>query len=92
MFLGRGLSKPVLALADGVKKVKDGNYEIEIPVTTHDEIGVLTSSFNEMTKGLKERFHLLRYVGSHTKEMIKSADSTDVKLGGTRRELSVLFL
>lgn len=91
VLLGRTFSKPVLALADGVKKINQGNYDISIPVTTKDEIGVLTQSFNEMVGGLKERFHLLRYVGSHTKEMIQQSESTDVKLGGERRELTVLF-
>ena len=91
IFLGRALGKPILELSSGVKKVSDGNYDVNIPVTTHDEIGTLTTSFNEMTKGLKERFHLLRYVGSHTKEMIQSSETTDVKLGGERQELTVLF-
>lgn len=91
VVLAKGLTKPIVSLSEGVKKIRDGNFEVNVKQTTKDEIGVLTHSFNEMAKELKERFQLLRYVGSHTKEMIKSSTSTEAKMGGERKDVTVLF-
>lgn len=90
-FLGKNFSRPILKLAVGMEKVKAGDLDISIPPSTKDEIGMLTQTFNEMIVGLRERLHLTKYVGSHTLEMIKQSSGSDVALGGTRQDLTVLF-
>ncbi len=90
-WLGRNFSRPILALADGMNQVKSGNLEISVRPSSGDEIGLLTSTFNEMIQGLRERLHLSRYVGSHTLEMVKKVSTSEVSLGGTRQNLAVLF-
>lgn len=37
-----------------MKKVGKGNFDIEIPVQSSDEIGTLAESFNEMSRELKK--------------------------------------
>ncbi len=91
IFLGTSITRPIKALSAGVDRIKTGNYDISIPVSTRDELGVLTTAFNEMAVGLKERFHLLRYVGSHTKEMIGQTSTTEADFVGQRVEVTVLF-
>lgn len=91
LLLGKAFSKPVLQLAKGMNKVKEGDLNTSVKPTTKDEIGLLTQTFNEMIVGLRERLHLTKYVGSHTLEMIKKSSDQDVSLGGTRKELAVLF-
>jgi len=91
IFLGTSITRPIKALSAGVERIKTGNYDISIPVSTRDELGVLTTAFNEMAVGLKERFHLLRYVGSHTKEMIGQTSTTEADFVGQRVEVTVLF-
>ncbi|MBN8705736.1 MAG: HAMP domain-containing protein [Bacteroidetes bacterium] len=91
IFLGTSITRPIKALSAGVERIKSGNYDVSIDVNTKDELGLLTTAFNEMAKGLKERFHLLRYVGSHTKEMIGLSDSTEANFAGQRVEATVLF-
>ena len=49
------LSRPILALAGGAARVAAGDYEYRAPIPTHDELGYLTHSFNQMTAGLAER-------------------------------------
>ena len=64
---------------------------ISVNPSTKDEIGLLTTTFNGMIIGLRERLHLMKYVGTHTIDMIKKSSHEEVSLGGDRRELAVLF-
>ena len=41
-------------LVNQMKKVGKGNFDIEIPVQSSDEIGTLAESFNEMSRELKK--------------------------------------
>jgi class 3 adenylate cyclase len=91
LVLGRTFSRPILRLVNGMNKVKDGDLSISLEPSTKDEIGLLTLTFNGMIIGLRERLHLMKYVGSHTIDMIKKSSHHDVSLGGERRELAVLF-
>ena len=90
-FLGDTFSKPILKLVSSMNRVKEGDLSVTLKPSTKDEIGLLTNTFNEMTIGLRERMHLIKYVGSHTIDMIKSTSHEPVSLGGDRKELAVLF-
>lgn len=89
--LGRRLTKPLQHLVAGMDDVKEGNLHVQLTPTTHDEIATLMESFNDMIVNLRERLQLMKYVGSHTREMIQSSAGEDVNLGGSRHELAVLF-
>ena len=91
LLLGRTLTRPVLRLVDGMNQVKEGDLSIRLKSSTRDEIGLLTDTFNDMIVNLRERLQLMKYVGSHTMEMIEQASDGDVPLGGARRELAVMF-
>jgi methyl-accepting chemotaxis protein len=90
-ILGRTLSQPIRRLVEAMNHVKEGELNLSLKPSTRDEIGLLTSTFNEMIGGLRERLQLMRYVGSHTQEMIHQASGTEVSLGGSHQELAVLF-
>lgn len=53
IYLSRRLSAPLGDLALGTKSVASGNYETQLPVTSDDEFGILTESFNDMAKQVK---------------------------------------
>lgn len=53
-YSARRLAEPVKDLAEGTKSVADGNYETQLPVPGNDELGFLVSSFNEMTRRIKQ--------------------------------------
>jgi class 3 adenylate cyclase len=89
--LGRKLTQPILNLVGGMNQVKAGDLQVRLQATTADEIGLLTSTFNDMIGNLRERLQLMKYVGSHTLDMIQQTDGGDVPLGGSRHELAVLF-
>ena len=43
------LTKPMQRLVNQMKKVGKGNFDIEIPVQSSDEIGTLAESFNAVS-------------------------------------------
>src|SRR5690606_24039950 len=54
-FLARTITAPVSRLVEGTRAVAAGNFDVVVDVNTGDELGVLASSFNTMTRGLRER-------------------------------------
>lgn len=59
MLLAQVMLRPVRRLQAGTQKISSGDYEINIPVTSHDEIGDLTAAFNEMSRNLAIKDELL---------------------------------
>ncbi|MEA3338782.1 MAG: GAF domain-containing protein [Chloroflexota bacterium] len=54
LFLTRRLTAPIHALTAGTEKIRQGELETHIPVTSRDEIGVLADAFNQMTDQLRQ--------------------------------------
>jgi len=50
IFSARRVVAPIRELAAGTRAVALGDYKKRIPVPSHDEIGILVESFNEMTR------------------------------------------
>lgn len=46
---------PVRTLTSATARAAAGDLEHRVPVTSDDELGVLTTSFNDMVRGLRER-------------------------------------
>lgn len=88
------LTRPLLKLAQGTKTVAAGNFDVVLPVTSHDEIGDLTESFNEMAKNLKEKEKIKHAFSSYVArqvvdEILKNPDG--IMLTGERRDVTVIF-
>ena len=88
------LTRPVLRLAQGTRAVAGGDFGVSVPVTSRDEIGVLTASFNQMTKSLHEKEMIkrafTRYVAREVVDEILR-DPERPMLRGERRDVTVLF-
>lgn len=52
-LLARQLSKPILGLAEGMKRVAAGRLDEKVSVRAGGEIGYLVESFNQMTQDLR---------------------------------------
>ena len=48
-YSAKKLAQPVSDLAKGTRAVAEGNYDMQLPVTSRDELGFLVASFNDMT-------------------------------------------
>src|SRR2546430_6359616 len=53
-LLSRRLSQPLAVLAEGTQAVARGDFSRRAPVTSRDDLGILTQSFNSMTQQLGE--------------------------------------
>ncbi|MFW5451524.1 MAG: ATP-binding protein [Methylophagaceae bacterium] len=54
IWISRRIVEPLQELADGTQSVASGNYNTQLTVSGHDEIGFLVRSFNQMTQRLTQ--------------------------------------
>ena len=54
IIITRQITKPIERLYEGTEAVAAGDYSVQVPAVTDDEIGALTRRFNEMTSELEE--------------------------------------
>jgi len=88
-FLSKGVTAPVQRLVEATERIRAGEYDFQIDASAHDEIGKLATSFNDMIRGLKERFLISKFVSASTVEMIRGGGK--LQLGGERRNVTVFF-
>src|SRR5438128_11081531 len=53
------LAEPLATLAQAMQAVARGDFTRQAPVTSRDELGILTESFNSMTRQLDEARRVL---------------------------------
>lgn len=51
------LLRPVQSLGDGVARMSAGQLDVVLPLVSHDELGILTTAFNQMVSRVKEMIH-----------------------------------
>src|SRR5215472_9616265 len=89
-----GLVRPVRRLLLGTAAVEQGALDTVIPITSRDEIGRLTRSFNSMVGELRAKAQIRDTFGKYVDPRIVAGlldrpEVTDAK--GSRREMSILF-
>jgi adenylate cyclase len=65
VLVSKSILRPVDDLVRATRRVKAGDLEARVPLTSGDELGTLAASFNEMMAGLSEREALRRAFGSY---------------------------
>jgi len=87
----RTISNPITKLKDAADKIGKGELETKIQINSHDEIGALAQSFNDMTSKLKE-FHasLEEKVRQRTDELL-ATNAVQEKLQQHIRQLNCLY-
>jgi putative nucleotidyltransferase with HDIG domain len=55
IWLARRITRPVHQLVEATRLVSAGDLDHQAPLTTRDEIGELTESFNQMTRSLRDK-------------------------------------
>lgn len=94
LVLSRRMARPLVRLSDAARRVRLGDLSVEVPVESGDELGRLSSSFNEMVVGLRQRDQIKglfkRYLDPQVvEELIRHPEKASP--GGERRDLTVLF-
>ncbi len=93
-FISTGITGPVRRLLEGTRAVEAGRLDGSIDVTTRDEIGQLTTAFNNMVEQLRHKERLRetfgRYVDPRVVEGLIDRQSQTAS-DGERRVMTVLF-
>jgi class 3 adenylate cyclase len=59
MLVAQLAMRPIRRLEAGTRKISSGDYDVNIPLRSRDEIGDLTAAFNEMSRNLAIKDELL---------------------------------
>ncbi len=93
-FLASFVVQPIQALVQGVRGIGAGNLEQRIELRRNDELGELTTAFNDMADSLREKEYIRstfeRYVSRPLAKRIL-AQRDELQLGGEEREVTILF-
>jgi class 3 adenylate cyclase len=90
--LARVMTKPLDSLAEGIQVVARGDLRKLVEVGSDDEIGKVTSVFNQMILSLREKLLMEKYLSQSTVLNIREhRDVTQLKLGGERKYVTALF-
>lgn len=91
-FFSKSISGPVKALAVAAKEITNGNYDLKIKPHSKDELGLLTESFINMSKGLSEREKLKNAFGRFiNKDIAEKVLKGELSLGGETKKVTVFF-
>jgi len=91
-LISLGLFKPLRRLYKATMRLREGDYDVRIPVRNNDEFGKLAHAFNETAQdlSLKNRYRdLLKKVAD--KEVADRLLDGNVALGGETHGMTVLF-
>jgi diguanylate cyclase (GGDEF)-like protein len=65
VMFARSVSKPLTVLADGARRIEQGDYVTPIEVEQQDEIGNLATAFNQMQSAIAAREDQIMYQATH---------------------------
>lgn len=77
------LTKPIHSMMDKMAEIETGNFHVKIPVTSNDEIGVLSERFNQMSRELE------RYINQVYVAQVKQ---TEAEMTALRSQIYPHFL
>jgi HAMP domain-containing protein len=65
LLVSAGVTRPVKRLLEGAKAVEAGNLDENVPITSKDEIGHLTTAFNQMVEQLRLKERIRETFGKY---------------------------
>lgn len=85
LYMGRIISKPVISIANSAERIASGDLTVEdIKVKNKDELGDLASSFNHMSRNLRE---LIQQVETNAEQVAASAE--ELTAGAEQTSLAI---
>lgn len=92
LILAHGLSVPIRELVGATEQISAGNFKVQLPVRSQDDLGQLAKSFNEMAAdlALKDKYHSILHTIAD-KDVAQQLLEGKIALGGELREATVMF-
>ena len=94
MLLGYRLHGAFRTLLDGTRRVEEGQLAVELPVTSRDEIGQLTRSFNRMIAELRSKERIKDTFGKFVDPRIVATllgGHAEAEQAAERRAVTIFF-
>ena len=92
ILLSRSILRPIEDLEAATERIRQGRFDEHVPITTADELGELSSAFNQMIDGLSERERLREAFGTYLDEDVAEyIIRQDYDPEGAEAEVSLLF-
>jgi adenylate cyclase len=89
--IARRMAHQIQLLSNGAREVGNGNLDVQISVSSKDELGLLAREFNNMIQQLREKLQMQKFVSKLTVEMIKDSVSDGKSSRASTRHVAVLF-
>jgi len=89
--ISRTAIRPVQRITLAMQNVGKGNLDVRLDEGKKDEFGVLSTRFNEMVAGLKEKEGLYHYVSQSTVDAVRSSVRDEQEHVPVRRNLALFF-
>lgn len=91
LLLARNITRGLNKLSAGIRRFQSGEHDVQVQVTSGDELQHLGRVFNEMIISLGEKLALLPYVSRFTAEAVRRSREDPQWLAGMEQEVIVLF-
>ena len=92
-LLSTSISNPIYRLRDAAQQVGRGDLSVRVPLTTTDESGELTQTFNRMVGGLEQRERLREAFGVFVDpDLAERVLEEGPDLSGEEIDVSILFM
>ncbi|MDO8445683.1 MAG: EAL domain-containing protein [Deltaproteobacteria bacterium] len=89
IFFIRRITRPLHEVAEAAGQIAQGNYSVNIPVKTGDEIGLLSESFNSMARELDAKIRDIRKLSMIIEHSVDIVFITNTK--GTIEYVNPMF-
>jgi class 3 adenylate cyclase len=92
VLLSKSVLRPINDLREATERLKQGDFDVSVPVLSGDELGELAASFNQMAVGLAERERIREAFGTYLdREIAEYILSEGFSEEGVELEVSILF-
>lgn len=91
LILARNITRGLNRLSAGIRRFQAGEHDVQVQVSSGDELQHLGKVFNEMIISLGEKLALLPYVSRFTAEAVRRSREDPKWLAGMEQEVIVLF-
>ncbi|MGB0590057.1 MAG: adenylate/guanylate cyclase domain-containing protein [Myxococcota bacterium] len=81
--------RPVKLIGEVADAVADGQLDASVDLNRRDEMGRLADQINEMTRGLRQRLELAKFVSDETFRTVETIEG--IQRVGRRRRVTMLF-
>ena len=84
IYISRGITLPIKRLLEGTKRIGKGKLDYRISITSRDEVGELSDSFNAMADSFQARTETLNNTNNKLELEIQNRNAVEVKLNASK--------